>query len=129
MHVGGLRRYLVSDRSSRQRWSALSVTRPSSATGRQFAAWLGLTPTQRSSEGKNLLGGITKRGDSYLRTLLVQGARAVMHFVHRRDDRHSRWIQAVMHRRHPSVAAIALANKTARIAWVILTSDAAFKAA
>ena len=97
--------------------------------GRQFAAWLGLTPTQRSSGGKSLPGSITKRGDSYLRTLLVQGARAVMHFVHRRDDRHSRWIQAVMHRRHPSVAAIALANKTARIAWVILTSDAAYKTA
>jgi transposase len=64
--------------------------------GRQFAAWLGLTPRQKSSGGKTRLGGITKRGDTYLRTLLVQDARAVMHFVNRRDDRHSRWIKAVM---------------------------------
>jgi transposase len=97
--------------------------------GRQFAAWLGLTPMQRSSGGKTKLGGITKRGDTYLRTLLVQGARAVMHFVNRRDDRHSRWIKAVMQRRHASVAAIALANKTARIAWAILTGNESFRVA
>ncbi|SAL06183.1 transposase [Caballeronia calidae] len=63
--------------------------------GRQFAAWLGLTPTQRSSGGKSKLGGITKHGDTYLRTLLVQGARAVMRFVGRRDDRHSCWIMSL----------------------------------
>jgi transposase len=97
--------------------------------GRQFAAWLGLTPMQRSSGGKTKLGGITKRGDTYLRTLLVQGARAVIHFVNRRDDRHSRWIKAVMQRRHVSVAAIALANKTARIAWAILTGNDRFRVA
>ncbi|WP_201662664.1 transposase, partial [Paraburkholderia sabiae] len=97
--------------------------------GRQFAAWLGLTPRQRSSGGKSKLGGITKRGDTYLRTLLVQGARAVMRFVERRDDRHSRWIKAVMQRRHVSIAAIALANKTARIAWAILTNNDSFKLA
>jgi transposase len=97
--------------------------------GRQFAAWLGLTPKQRSSGGKTKLGGITKHGDTYLRTLLVQGARAVMRFVHRHDDRHSRWIKAVMQRRHVSVAAIALANKTARIAWAILASNDSFKMA
>ncbi|SDR62697.1 transposase [Paraburkholderia tuberum] len=95
--------------------------------GRQFAAWLGLTPRQKSSGGKTRLGGITKRGDTYLRTLLVQGARAVMHFVNRRDDRHSRWIKAVMQRRHVSIAAIALANKTARIAWAILTGKCSRK--
>lgn len=95
--------------------------------GRQFAAWPGLTPTQRSSGGKTRLGGITKRGDTYLRTLLVQGARAVMHFVNRRDDRHSRWIKAVMQRRHVSIAAIALANKTARIAWALLTGNEQFQ--
>ncbi|MGF6298320.1 transposase [Paraburkholderia sp. WC7.3d] len=97
--------------------------------GRQFAAWLGLTPRQKSSGGKTRLGGITKRGDTYLRTLLVQGARAVMHFVNRRDDRHSRWIKAVMQRRHVSIAAIALANKTARIAWAILTGNGCFRGA
>ncbi|KAI3610223.1 Mobile element protein (plasmid) [Cupriavidus necator H850] len=71
----------------------------------------------------------TKHGDTYLRTLLVQGARAVMRFVGRRDDRPSCWIKAVMQRRHVSVAAIALANKTARIAWAILTSSDSFKLA
>jgi len=95
--------------------------------GRQFAAWLGLTPKQNSSGGKTKLGSITKHGDTYLRTLLVQGARAVMRFVNRHDDRHSRWIKAVMQRRHVSIAAIALANKTARIAWAILTSNDSFK--
>ncbi len=97
--------------------------------GRQFAAWLCLTPKQRSSRGKSKLGGITKHGDTYLRTLLVQGARAVMRFVGRRDDRHSCWIKAVMQRRHVSIAAIALANKTARIAWAILASNDSFKVA
>ncbi|WP_019447889.1 IS110 family transposase [Cupriavidus sp. BIS7] len=97
--------------------------------GRQFAAWLGLTPRQRSSGGKTKLSGITKRGDTYLRTLLVQGARAVMHVVNRRDDRHSRWIKTLMQRRQASIAAIALANKTARIAWAILTRNEVFQVA
>lgn len=97
--------------------------------GRQFAAWLGLTPKQRSSGGKTRLGGITKRGDTYLRTLLVQGARAVMHFVNRREDKHSRWIKSLMQRRHVNIAAIALANKTARIVWSILTRGESFRAA
>ncbi|WP_230877750.1 MULTISPECIES: IS110 family transposase [unclassified Burkholderia] len=72
--------------------------------GRQFAAWLGLTPKQRSSGGKTRLGGITKRGDTYLRTLLVQGSRAVIHFVNRREDSHSLWIRRLMQRRHVSIA-------------------------
>ncbi|MBP0625445.1 IS110 family transposase [Cupriavidus consociatus] len=97
--------------------------------GRQFAAWLGLTPRQRSSGGKTKLGGITKRGDTYLRTLLVQGAHAVIHFVNRRGDPHSRWIKTLLQRRHPSIATVALANKTARIAWTILTRKEVFKVA
>ncbi len=97
--------------------------------GRQFAAWLGLTPRQQSSGGKTKLSGITKRGDSYLRTLLVQGARAVMHFVHRRDDRHSQWIKKLMQRRHVNIAAIAVANKTARIAWALLRYEEKFNVA
>ncbi|MCX8566465.1 MAG: Transposase IS116/IS110/IS902 family protein [Glomeribacter sp. 1016415] len=90
---------------------------------------IGLTPRQRSSGGKTKLGGITKRGNSYLRTLLVQGARAVMQFVHRRDDRHSRWIKTLMQRRHTSIASIAVANKTARIAWALLRYEERFNAA
>lgn len=97
--------------------------------GRQFAAWLVLTPRQRSSGGKTRLGGITKRGDTYLRTLLVQGARAVMRFIERHNDRHSLWIKRLLQRRHVSIAAIALANKTARIAWSVLAHEETFQTA
>jgi transposase len=97
--------------------------------GRQFAAWVGLTPRQRSSGGKARLGGITKRGDTYLRTMLVQGARAVMRYVRRRTDRQALWLQRLMQRRHNNVAAIALANKIARIAWAVLTRRVAYSPA
>ena len=66
--------------------------------GRQFAAWVGLTPKQRSSGGKTTLGGITKHGDTYLRTMFVQGARAVMRFAHRRTDRQSLWLKQLLGR-------------------------------
>jgi transposase len=97
--------------------------------GRQFAAWLGLTPRQRSSGGKIRLGGITKRGDTYLRMMLVQGARAVMRFAARRADRQALWLQRLTHRRHVNVAAIALANKIARIAWAVLAKRVAYSPA
>lgn len=89
--------------------------------GRQFAAWAGLTPRQRSSGGKARLGGITKQGDVYLRTMLIQGARAVTRFVARRSDREAVWLQRLMQRRHKNVAIVALANKIARVAWAVLT--------
>jgi len=89
--------------------------------GRDLAASLGLTPGQHSSGGKERLLGITKRGDSYLRTLLVHGARAVLKVAARKDDPRSRWVMSVAARRHKNVAAVALANKMARIAWVLLT--------
>jgi transposase len=94
--------------------------------GRQFAAWIGLTPRQRSSGGKIRLAGITKHGDTYLRTMLVQGARAVMRFVARRTDRQALWLQRLVQRRHKNVAVIALANKIARIAWAVLTRRVAY---
>lgn len=94
--------------------------------GRQFAAWIGLTPRQRSSGGKVRLAGITKHGDTYLRTMLVQGARAVMRFVARRTDRQALWLQRLIQRRHKNVAVIALANKIARIAWAVLTRRIAY---
>ncbi len=97
--------------------------------GRQFAAWIGLTPRQRSSGGKVRLGGITKHGDTYLRTMLVQGARAVMRFVGRRTDRQALWLQRLMQRRHKNVAVIALANKIARIAWAVLAKRVAYSPA
>lgn len=89
--------------------------------GRQFAAWAGLTPRQRSSGGKLSLGGITKHGDVYLRTMLIQGARAVAKYVTRRSDHQAVWLQRLMQRRHKNVAVVAQANKIARMAWAVLT--------
>ena len=89
--------------------------------GRDMAACLGLTPGQHSSGGKERLLGISKRGDSYLRTLLIHGARAVLKVAGRKDDPRSRWLMTVAARRHKNVAAVALANKNARIAWALLT--------
>ena len=89
--------------------------------GRQFAAWLGLVPKQRSSGGRERLFGISKRGDRYLRTLLIHGARAVLCRAGTKQDPRSRWLGKLRERRHPNVAAVALANKNARIAWALLS--------
>ena len=91
--------------------------------GRQFAAWLGLTPLQHSSGGKTKLGHITKRGDAYLRCLLVQGARSVLHTASRHADRMSRWAQTVEARRGYHRALVAIASKNARIAWALLSRN------
>jgi len=91
--------------------------------GRQMAAAIGLTPRQHSSGGKDRLLGISKRGDVYLRSLLVHGARAVVSQAKHRDDRLSRWVIGIAQRRHPNVAAVALANKTARMAWAMLRNE------
>ena len=91
--------------------------------GRQMAAAIGLTPRQHSSGGKDRLLGISKRGDVYLRTLLVHGARAVVSQAKHKDDRLSRWVTGIAQRRHPNVAAVALANKTARMAWAMLRNE------
>ncbi len=91
--------------------------------GRQMAASLGLTPRQHSSGDKHRLLGITKRGDVYLRTLLIHGARAVVSQAKHKDDRLSRWVTSIAQRRHPNVAAVALANKTARMAWAMLRNE------
>jgi transposase len=88
--------------------------------GRQFAAWLGLTPRQHSSGGKQRLFGITKRGNGYLRMLLVHGARSVVQQAVRHSDGLSRWILEVQARRGTNVAVVALANKIARTIWVLL---------
>jgi transposase len=91
--------------------------------GRQMAAALGLTPRQHSSGGKDRLLGISKRGDVYLRTLLIHGARSVVNHAKHKEDRLSRWVTSIAQRRHPNVAAVALANKTARMAWAMLRSE------
>jgi len=90
---------------------------------RQMAAAIGLTPRQHSSGGKDRLLGISKRGDVYLRCLLIHGARAVVSQAKHRDDRLSQWASGIAQRRHPNVAAVALANKTARMAWAMLRNE------
>jgi transposase len=90
------------------------------ANGRQMSAALGLTPKQHSTGGKDRLLGISKRGDKYLRTLLIHGARAVIQTAKNKDDRLSRWVTNLAARSHYNVAAAALANKTARMAWAML---------
>jgi len=90
------------------------------ANGRQMAASLGLTPKQHSSGGKDRLLGISKRGDSYLRSLLIHGARSAIYAAKGKEDRLSQWVMSIATRRHPNVAAAALANKTARMAWAML---------
>jgi transposase len=91
------------------------------ANGRQMAASFGLTPKQNSSGGKERLLGISKRGDAYLRSLLVHGARAVIRTAPAKTDRLSTWVMRIATTRHPNIAAVALANKTARIAWAMMS--------
>ena len=91
--------------------------------GRQLAAWLGLVPRQSSSGGKQTLLGISKRGDTYLRTLLIHGARAVIRVAERKAAYAGSWLAEVMGRRHKNVAAVAQANKNARIVWALLTHE------
>ena len=98
------------------------------ANGRQLAAWLGLVPKQNSSGGKNVLLGISKRGDTYLRTLLIHGARAVINAAQRKKDQIDSWLGGLLQRRNKNVAAVALANKNARIVWALLRHGRQFKA-
>lgn len=94
--------------------------------GRQMAAWMGLVPRQCSSGGKQVLLGISKRGDTYLRTLLIHGARAVTRFAEKKAEPDS-WLRKLMARRNKNVAAVALANKNARIVWALLAKDRIFR--
>ena len=97
--------------------------------GRQSAAWLGLVPRQHSSGGKPRLLGITKRGDKYLRMLLVHGSRAVVTQAARRDDPFSRWINALRKRPGMNVTVVAVANKTARVMWAMLAKGEDYRPA
>lgn len=96
------------------------------SNGRQFGAWLGLVPSQNSTGGKVSLGRITKRGDDYLRTLLIQGAKSAVMSAGKRDDRISHWLRQLRDRVGWQKAVVALANKNARILWAVLTRDAVF---
>lgn len=92
-------------------------------SGRHLAAWLGLVPRQNSSGGKERLGAISKAGDGYVRRLLVHGARAVMRWWRTS----SLWLAKLLERRPVSVAVVALANKTARIAWAVMTRGETYR--
>jgi transposase len=93
------------------------------ARGREFAVSIGLTPKHHGTGGKERILGISKRGDAYLRQLLVHGARSAVHRAKRKDDRLSRWIQGLLVHKHSNVVSVALANKTARMAWALLRHD------
>ena len=95
--------------------------------GRQVAAWIGLVPGQYSSGGKTRLGRITKAGDSYLRSLLVMGARAILNSLGDKQDRFSRWARSLQERRGYWKAVVAIAAKNARLAWAVLKYGEDFK--
>jgi len=96
------------------------------ANARQFGAWLELVPSQNSTGGKASLGRITKRGDDYLRTLLIQGAKSAVMSAGKRTERISRWLVQLKERVDWQKTVVALANKNARILWAVLTRDATF---
>ena len=99
-----------------------TVTAPNQfRSGRQFAAWLGLTPQQHSTGGKTRLGSISKQGDRYLRRLLVVGATAFMRYAKDKTTPMAAWVQKLLEKKPFRLASVALANKLARIAWVVLT--------
>jgi transposase len=96
--------------------------------GRQFAAWLGLVPRQNSSGGKTNLLSISKRGDTYLRTMLIHGARSVLLHLKSHPDQADGWLARVATRRNPNIAAVALANKNARTVWALLAHGRDYQA-
>lgn len=107
---------------------AATVTDPDQfQSGRQFAAWLGLTPQQQSTGGKTRLGGISKQGDRYLRRLLVVGAMAVMRHAKRNPTPMTDWVNGLLEKKPFRLASVALANKLARIAWAILTRGETYR--
>ena len=96
--------------------------------GRELAAWLGLAPRQHSTGGRAQLLGISKRGDAYVRGLLIHGARAVLRVSGKKTDKRSRWVQALAARRHKNVAVVALANRMARTAYALLAKGEDYRA-
>jgi len=108
--------------------TAIAATVPDPSVfrnGREFAAWLGLVPRQNSTGGKARLGGITKRGDSYLRRILVNGAHAVLFWS--KTAKTDPWLASLRSRKHRLVVAVALANKTARIVWAVMSREEIYR--
>jgi transposase len=97
------------------------------ANGRQLAAWLGLVPRQHSTGGKTHLQGISKRGNTYLRTLLIHGGRAIIRCAGQKPPTTNSWLDRILMRRHKNVATVALANRNARIVWALLAHDREFR--
>ena len=97
-------------------------------SGREFAAWLGMTPRQNSSGGKGGLGRTSKRGDKYIRSLLTAGAVAVLRHARHRQTRDGEWVRALLARKPTKLAAVALANKTARIVWAVMMRGEGYRA-
>lgn len=97
-------------------------------SGRELAAWLGLVARQSSTGGKPTLLGISKRGDSYLRTLLIHGGRSVVRVAHMHLDKRNRWVGEIKQRRGENISNVAVANKNARIAWALLTKKENYQA-
>lgn len=95
-------------------------------SGRQFSAWLGLTPSQYSTGGKDVLGRISKRGDAYLRRLLIHGARTVLRWQMKKPETMAPWVKDMLQRRPINVVIVAMASKTARAIWSMLTRDQQF---
>ncbi len=96
--------------------------------GRELAAWLGVVPRQHSTGGKSTLLGISKRGDVYLRQLIIHGARSILLTVDRKSDRTSRWAATLKVRRHKNIAAVAMANKMVRVAFALLKTGERYRA-
>jgi transposase len=99
------------------------------ANGRQFAAWLGLVPRQNASGGKTRLMGISKRGDPYLRTLLIHGARSVVYRATNKTDKRSLWIEDKQQRLGTTKACVAVANKNSRIVWSLIAREQVYRPA
>ena len=117
----------VSVRHWRPPWLPVSADPKAFRSGRDFSAWIGLVPKQNSSGGKDKLGNISKRGDRYLRSLFTTGALAVIRYAKIHGTKHRPWLTALLTRRPTKVAAIALANKIARIAWAMMAKGERYK--
>jgi transposase len=107
---------------------AATITDPTLfRSGRELAAWIGLVPRQNSSGGKEKLGHISKKGDAYLRRLLVVGAHAVLRYARKGKPSSTKWAVAMLERKPFKLAAVALANKMARIVWALMISREEFR--
>lgn len=95
--------------------------------GRHFSAWCGLVPKQHSTGGKSVLLGISKRGNPYLRTLLNHGARTVLQYCEKKDDKFSQWAKCIKAEKHYNKASIAVANKLARVVWSVIANETTYQ--